>query len=128
VKGMSIQIELRKLTLQLCSYNQQVLSIAERVRQNDEEPDFFLHVKPFADKVKQTGDLWKKFALQWIQAEHPKYIHSRQIETVCENIEKISIEAFYKTTSMKRIKQFHQSVEYTLNMFLMHLPEVSQTL
>jgi len=124
---MSLQLELHKLTNQLYAYNEQVLSIAEKTRNNDGPPDFFGSVKPFVDEVKQCLDDWRNCALKWVRMERPKYVHPRQIDTVYENIEKIAIEAFYKNMSLKRIKQFHQSVEFTLKLILREFGETKHT-
>ncbi|MBB5323355.1 hypothetical protein HNQ34_000432 [Anoxybacillus tepidamans] len=106
--------QLEKLTKQLLKYNDDILQIAEQTDWDGGQPDFFKTVKPFADEVKQTADEWKKEALAWIRSAGPKYVHPQQMEALAENIEKIAIEAFYPAAKRQRMKQFHQSIEYTL--------------
>ncbi|QPA32946.1 YppE family protein [Thermaerobacillus caldiproteolyticus] len=115
--------QLEELTKQLQNYNDEILQIAEQTRHHHESPDFFGTVKPFVDEVKQVVDEWKRTALAWIQSARPKYVYPQQIETTGENIEKIAIEAFYPNAKISRIKQFHQSIEYTLLLVCERLKE-----
>jgi hypothetical protein len=118
--------QLKKLTEELLKYNNRMLEIAEHTHNSNTEPDFFGTVKPFADEIKQTVDEWKAMALRWMQLEKPRYIHSLQIESVSENLERMSVEAFYRTHRLSRIKQFHQSIEYTLTLIVERLQELSK--
>jgi hypothetical protein len=120
---VSLYQQLQQLTEKLLQYNHRMLMIAEQTRHNNDEPDFFNTVKPFADEVKQVIDTWKTIVLQWINEKKPKYIYHLQIETVSENIEKLSVEIFYPTVQLRRIKQVHQSIEYTLTLILERLQE-----
>ncbi|WP_027408530.1 YppE family protein [Anoxybacteroides tepidamans] len=115
--------QLAKLTEQLLKYNDAIWQIAEQTSKTAEQPDFFSKVKPFADEVKQVVDEWKKEALVWIESARPKHVHLQQIEAAGENIEKIAIEAFYPSNKLRRIKQFHQSIEYTLLLVKKRLSE-----
>jgi hypothetical protein len=116
--------QLQKLTEKLLEYNNRMLTIAEHTHNCYTEPDFFGTVKPFADEIKQIVDEWKVIALQWIQLEQPRYVHRLQIESVSENLERMSVEAFYHTHRLSRIKQFHQSIEYTLTLISERLQEL----
>ncbi len=118
--------QLDQLTKQLLKYNDEMLQMAEQAARDSEQPDFFGTVKPFVDEVKQVVDEWKKEALAWIQSARPKYIYPQQIETTSENIEKVAIEAFYPTTKFNRMKQFHQSIEYTLLLVSERLKETNE--
>jgi hypothetical protein len=120
---MDVERPLKMLTEQLLDYNQKILEITRQAHERKQEPDFFAEVKPFADQVKQALDEWKEMAIPWIKKAQPKHIHEIQIETVGENIEKISVEAFYPSASERRIKQFCRSVEYTLSLLLERLEQ-----
>jgi uncharacterized protein with PhoU and TrkA domain len=123
LEGMDVERQLKMLTEQLLDYNQKILAISRQAHEQKREPDFFAEVKPFADQVKQVLDEWKEIALLWVRKTRPKHIHELQIETVGENIEKISVEAFYPSVSERRIKQFCRSVEYTLSLVLESLEQ-----
>jgi hypothetical protein len=116
--------QLRQLTENLLEYNHRMLVIAEQTQHSSNESDFFDTVKPFADEVKQVTDTWKAIALQWVHHEKPKHIYPLQIEAVSENIEKLSVEIFYPTVKLHRIKQLHQSIEYTLMLIIERLQEM----
>ncbi|ANB56391.1 hypothetical protein GFC29_1436 [Anoxybacillus sp. B7M1] len=108
--------QLRRLTNELLKYNDEILQIAEKAVNSHEQPDFFQQVKPFADAVSQTVEKWRQEALAWIRTERPQHVHSQQIEATSENIEKIVVEAFYPAVKLRRLKQFHQSIDYTLTL------------
>jgi hypothetical protein len=122
---VSLHQQLQQLTEKLLEYNHRMLNIAEQTHHSSDEPDFFGTVKPFADEVKQVIDTWKTIALQWIHHEKPKHIYRLQIEAVSENIEKLSVEIFYPTVKLYRIKQLYQSIEYTLTLIIERLQEMA---
>jgi hypothetical protein len=111
-----MQHKLKQLTKQLLEYNEAVLRIAEDAANSEAPPDFYGEVKPFADEVKRAVDEWKKEAIAWIEAERPKHVHPQQIEAAGDNLEKMAVEAFYPAAKRRRLKQFHQSVAYTLEL------------
>ena len=123
LEEMDVERQLKVLTEQLLDYNQKIVAISRQAHERKREPDFFAEVKPFADQVKQLLDDWKQIAISWVKKAQPKHIHEIQIETVGENIEKISVEAFYPSVSERRIKQFCRSVEYTLSLVLERLEQ-----
>jgi hypothetical protein len=123
---MVMDKQLKMLTEQLLDYNQKLLAISQQAHARKQEPDFFAEVKPFADQVKQVVDQWREMAVLWVKKERPKHIHEIQIETAGENIEKISVEAFYPSVSERRMKQFCRSIEYTLSLVLERLEEAQR--
>ena len=106
--------QLKALTEKLLDYNKQFAYISQQAQQRQKEPDFFAEVKPFADQVKRVVDEWKQMALLWVKKARPKHIYEMQIETAADNIEKVSVEAFYPSVPTRRIKQFCRLIEYTL--------------
>lgn len=83
-----------------------------------ERGDFYKTVKPFADEVKVLNDKWKLLALKWVEETKPKYIHPLQIENCYEQIETLSIQAFYPETSKSRFLHYLQTVRYILTTIL----------
>ena len=59
-------------------------------------------------------DQWNDLALQWMKDEKPKNLHPSQIINTAENIEMISIQAFFPESSYKRFISHSQSVHYVL--------------
>ncbi|MGG3820342.1 YppE family protein [Geobacillus thermodenitrificans] len=117
--------ELKALTEQLHEYNEQLLVIARRARERNQEPDFFAEVKPFAEEVQAAAERWKEAASRWIRQTQPKYVHERQIEATVDHMTKLSVEAFYPSVPNRRIKQYSQAVAYTLDLVKERLGETS---
>ncbi|OQP05888.1 hypothetical protein B1690_10445 [Geobacillus sp. 46C-IIa] len=117
--------ELKVLTEQLHEYNERLLAIARRARARNQEPDFFAEVKPFAEEVQAAAERWKAAAFRWIRQAQPKYVHERQIEAAVDQMAKLSVEAFYPSVPERRIKQYSQSVAYTLALVRERLGETS---
>ncbi|WP_456278588.1 YppE family protein [Bacillus sp. AK128] len=113
--------ELVRLTLQLQQYNQELEEIFERVKQTGEAEDFFMTVKPFADKVRDCLEEWESFVLPWIKKEKPKYFYQQQVDNLKENITTVSVQAFFPKTSMKRFKELIRSNQYTLDSIIQKL-------
>ncbi|EIJ78640.1 hypothetical protein PB1_13819 [Bacillus methanolicus PB1] len=93
----------------------------EEIKESKTDADFYQEVKPFADETAKLNNQWKKAAIDWITKETPRNFHIKQIEICSENIEMISIQAFYSTTSRKRFIDHFQSVRFLLTGILMQL-------
>lgn len=106
---------LESLTGKLIEYNRQFNEIFEKTREKNADGDFFQEVKPFADGVKKTCDEWKAEAYRQAQFLKEAGIGHRQIESACEHIEKLSIQAFFVKTSRYTFVNSSRTVEYTLN-------------
>lgn len=91
------------------------------VKETGKEPDFFKDVRPFADETKTAAVEWQKHATSWINEIKPKYIYKQQIDSTVENIELISVQAFYPSTSRARFLNYVQSVDFVLNNVLKEL-------
>ncbi|WP_071459932.1 YppE family protein [Bacillus massilinigeriensis] len=90
----------------------------ERAREEGQQGDFYNEVKPFADEVKECSNQWQGFAVEWIGKNKPKYLHMKQIEATLENLEIISVQAFYPETGKKRFVDRIQSVYHVLDYIL----------
>lgn len=103
-------LNIEDLTL-LQKINDQLRELNNRakVQYNDEfEVEFYKKVKPFADEIKELSDQWKELVIQWIKEEKPLYIHPINIYNTHENLNIISVQAFYADAKKKR---FHELIE-----------------
>ncbi len=112
---------LYKDTSTLLEYNQQLQNFHLVVVEQGQAEDFYLVVKPFADKVKSVLDRWEDSALKWVKTDKPKYFYQQQIDNMVENITTVSVQAFFPDTKGKRFKELIRSNQYTLETILMHL-------
>ncbi|UII54598.1 YppE family protein [Cytobacillus spongiae] len=115
--------KLKSLTEELL---QSVDSINERFAISKESGvpgDFYQEVKPFADGVKQKSDEWAQEAMQWIAANRPKNLHPNQINSATEQMELISVQAFFPEVSKTRFINYSQSVQYVLKVLRDYLSE-----
>ncbi|PKR85870.1 YppE family protein [Heyndrickxia camelliae] len=110
--------QLKKQTKLLIELNQFALQAYEKARETNEAGDFFKDVKPFADRVKTICDEWLPKAQSWLEITRPKHLHPIQLKTLTENIQMVSVRAFYPETSLKKFKGHIQSVDYVLNRVL----------
>ncbi|AOL34924.1 MULTISPECIES: YppE family protein [Geobacillus] len=118
--------ELKALTKRLQQYNEQLLLIARRARERNEEPDFFGDVKPMAEEVQAIAERWKDAASRWVRHARPKYVHERQIEAAADHMAKLCVEAFYPSVPERRIKQYSQAVAYTLALVKERLDDTTE--
>ncbi len=105
-------------TLQLIKLNQKALEIYKQHRATQEKGDFYKEVKPFADKVRDICERWEPAAIEWVQKNKPPYINAIQLHNTSENIQMVSIRAFFPESSLKRFMSHVQSVDYVLNQLL----------
>ncbi|MBM7584305.1 hypothetical protein JOC86_000842 [Bacillus pakistanensis] len=110
--------ELKTLTEELLLLNKHLSDRYQLARETGEKGDFYKEVKPFADKVKEVSDLWEIKAKEWILEEQPKHIHFPQIIHTIENLELVSVQAFFPETSYKRFVSYIQSIDYVLHSVL----------
>ncbi|RLQ95139.1 YppE family protein [Falsibacillus albus] len=109
-----LEDNLQKLTNELIQLNQEAHNIYKHARETNQKGDFYTEVKPFADLVKSKGDEWESEALKWLSNQKQKNLHPIQIKNTNENIQMVSIQAFFPETSLKRFKSHVQSIEYVL--------------
>ncbi|WP_113928614.1 YppE family protein [Bacillus sp. P14.5] len=112
---------LRELTSELLETNGEILKLYKETRERGEKGDFYQEVKPFADEAKEKIDLWQETALEWMKKQRPKNLHPSQIINTAENLEMISIQAFFPEASYKRFISHSQSVHYVLQTVLEQL-------
>lgn len=112
---MITEKELIKKTTRLLSYIEQASHRFEQAKSSGEKGDFYKEVKPFADRVKEETDHWQTDAAEWLSKHPQRNLHTRQITSTAENIEMVSIQAFFPETSRKRFIGHIQSIEFVLN-------------
>lgn len=105
---------LKEQTKELLSYLEEIETIFRDVKEKGEGKDFFTVVKPYAEKVSKRLDEWKKEGQEWIRRESPQNFHQKQIEAVYDQLELLSVQAFYPTTSKKRFFDYYRTVRYNL--------------
>ena len=115
--------QLTEVTARLLSYNADASNYFTQCRESGTQGDFYKDVKPFADKVKQCSDEWKQAALEWVKDTRPKHIHPIQIMNTAENLQMVSIRAFFPDSSLKRFQSHIQSNDYVLNRILEELKQ-----
>lgn len=108
--------ELKILTKQLLDLNEKAFTYFKEYSQENKEVDFFQTVKPFADEVKGTIELWLPQVSRWLKWEKPSYLHAQQVEQLVENFEVLSVTCFQKDTKKKRFIEQYKSIEYTLSL------------
>ncbi|TCN23084.1 YppE family protein [Mesobacillus foraminis] len=121
---MITEKELMIKTKRLLSYNEKALLRFEQAKASGEKGDFYKEVKPFADNVKEEAEIWRKEASDWLMKHPQRNLHTRQILSAAENIEMVSIQAFFPETSRKRFIGHIQSIEFVLNSFLKALERI----
>lgn len=115
------QVRLMELTTRLYEYNQKANESFLKCRDSGQEGDFFQEVKPFADKVKECADEWELAAVNWVLTEKPKNLHPMQVRNTAENIQMVSIRAFFPKTSLKRFNSHIQSIDFILQRMMEEL-------
>ncbi|MEI5907234.1 YppE family protein [Bacillus spongiae] len=105
---------LLQLTEELIHYNEELKEIYDSKRASGDKGDFYNEVKPYADKVRDVLNKWEQASLEWIKKAQPKYIHRMQIQQTLDNVELVSVQAFYPETSYNRFQSYHQSIHYNL--------------
>lgn len=116
--------QLKKQTKLLIELNQTALKAYQKARETNEAGEFFQDVKPFADHVKKVCDEWLPQAMSWVEKTQPKHLHPIQLKNVSENIQMVSVRAFYPETSLKKFNGHIQSVDYVLNRLLDELVQI----
>ncbi|MBS4173237.1 YppE family protein [Bacillus sp. FJAT-49736] len=117
---------LKHKTRTLAELNQLALKTYQKVRETNVAGDFFQDVKPFADRVKALCDEWLPLAVQWVEETHPKHLHSIQLKNASENIQMVSVRAYYPETSLKKFNSHIQSVDFVLNRLLEVLDQAEE--
>ncbi|HEY9576178.1 MAG TPA: DUF1798 family protein [Pseudobacillus sp.] len=90
-------------------------------REKQEKGDFYTEVKPFADEARLQSEEWEKEIKTCLQTRHFKHIHYPQVKAVVENIELISVQAFFPETSYTRFRNYVESTLFVLHQLLKEL-------
>jgi hypothetical protein len=118
VLSMITEKELVNKTTRLLSYIEKALHRFEQAKSSGEKGDFYKEVKPFADTVKEEVEIWRIEASDWLSNHPHRNLHARQILSTAENIEMVSIQAFFPETSRKRFIGHIQSIDFVLKSLL----------
>lgn len=89
-----------------------------QMRELDREPDFFIEVKPYADRYHTMLDEWTEEVSEFIKTAKPKYVHPIQIESLNDSMKQFIVQSFYQKTGKKRFVLSINSAEYTLKTIL----------
>ncbi|KMY54578.1 MULTISPECIES: DUF1798 family protein [Bacillaceae] len=90
-------------------------------REQQKKGDFYKEVKPFADEAHLQLKEWEKEIRTCLQTTRFKYIHDPQVKSVVENIELISVQAFFPETSYTRFRNYVESTLFVLQQLLKEL-------
>jgi len=110
--------KLQELTCELIAIVRDANDIYHQKREKKEKGDFYKEVKPFADRAQQLSSKWEEAVLERLTQGGFKYIHRPQVIAVVENIELISVQAFFPETSYTRFKNYVESTTFVLNQLL----------
>lgn len=116
---MNLEEKCREL-LMVCK---ECLDRHTQMRELDRDPDFFIEVKPYADKYHALLDEWAEESYAWVKVAKPKYVHPVQIDALLDSMKQFIVQSFYKKTGLKRFVLSIRSAEYTLKTFLDALEE-----
>ena len=111
---MDKRAELRDMTESLLALNDFMLQRFEQAKESNEKGDFYSEVKPFADRVLKQAEAWEGTVVSWLKSCPRKNLHPKQITATAENIQMVSVQAFFPQTSRKRFIGHIQSIEYVL--------------
>ncbi|MBM4762084.1 YppE family protein [Bacillus sp. B15-48] len=106
--------EILKLTNSLLSDVEFLITRFEQTKVTGKQGDFHSEVKPFADAMKIKVEEWQDKAVLWLIQHPQRTLHSQQIESTAENLEMVSTQAFFPSTSRKRFIDTTRSINYVL--------------
>lgn len=107
-------VKLHSLTKELANLNQVCKERFETVKKTQSEADFYKEIKPFADEVKEKSEAWGIEMRSWLAVNNPKNIHEQQVNQTIENLQSVSIQSFFPTTSRTRFINYVTSIDYIL--------------
>lgn len=112
---------LQELTEQLIEIVTHANSRYHLAREKQEKGDFYAEVKPFADQARLRSREWEKELTACLQTRRFRHIHYPQMKAVVENIELISVQAFFPETSFKRFRNYVESTLFVLHQLIKEL-------
>ncbi|WP_203361931.1 DUF1798 family protein [Bacillus sp. REN10] len=113
--------KLKVFTIELLNIVTEANDIYLQKRKTKEKGDFYQEVKPFADRAREVCIQWQQEIGPFVQQGDFKYIHPPQVEAVVENIELVSVQAFFPETSYTRFKNYIESTSFLLDSLLNEL-------
>ncbi|MCR2820204.1 YppE family protein [Lederbergia panacisoli] len=106
--------DLRILTEKLLQFNEDAHKSFLHCRETGEKGDFYKEVKPFADKVRDSCVQWESAAMEWVSNNKPKNLHPIQLKNTAENLQMVSVRAFFPDSSLKKFNSHIQSNDFIL--------------
>ena len=102
-------------TKQIIEKIDEIDAIYEKTRESGESYDFYKVIEPFANEVQQLASDWQQAIEAVIASRSSYFIGERQVDTVVDNVCKLSVQAFHGSTSFQRFKSYVQSTKFILN-------------
>lgn len=115
--------EIINLTEQLLNLTKIAKEQFHKTKEIEKEGDFYGEVLPFSNEVKEIVSLWEGSVILWIQDQKAKNLTVRQIQSATEQIQTISVQAFYPRTSRKHFLNTVNSIEFVLKAVLFQVKE-----
>lgn len=106
------------LSERLLSFTEFLHRKFEEVKLTGTAEDFYKVVKPYSEEVNNVNKNWRQVALKWVDKNQPRQININQIENVFNQIEIISIQAFFPDTSRTRFINYVKTIRYVLQTLL----------
>ncbi|WP_428910455.1 DUF1798 family protein [Niallia sp. Krafla_26] len=113
--------QLKHLTEELLTFCKEILHNFEEAKEARIEGDFYRDVLPFSNRVKETLNVWEQEVMQWMKSCTPRNLNEKQIKSIKEQLEILTVQAFFPTTSKTRFIHTLHSVEYVLKTVLMEI-------
>jgi hypothetical protein len=107
------------LTDELLMITDTMINQFEATKTQGSEPDFYTEVVPFSNKVQRIVDNWTTIVLPWIQENGFTNIHSNQVHSTKEQLEKTMVQAFFPQTSRKHFTDSIHAIQFVLKTILM---------
>lgn len=101
-------------TNQILEKIDEIDAIYEKTRGSGEDYDFYEVIEPFANEVQRLALDWQQAIEAVIASRSSYFIGERQVDTVVDNVCKLSVQAFHASSSLHRFKSYVQSTKFIL--------------
>ena len=107
-----------ELTNELLIITDQIINQFERTKTEGKEGDFYREVVPFSNKAQLIVDEWITIVLPWIHEKGSTNLHSNQVESTKDQLEKTMVQAFFPQTSRKHFTDSIHTIQFVLRAIL----------